>query len=337
MLDNQLQETFIQYAKQANNLYTLAYMLGYRPKVTSAATVDLDVFQVVPSTIAGGFYVPDFNYAMVIQPGMQVKSNSNNSSFFYIPDKIDFTTSSSYDPTTVTVYTTSGVNPSQFLLTKKAKAISGEIKTATFTFGAAQRFSTITINDTNIITITDVTDSNGNKWYEVPYLAQASMLMPITNPNYQSDGVPYLVDYKRVPRRYVSRFLSDNTLQLEFGAGVSNKSDSTILPNPDTIGLGLVPGVSNLYNNFNQASVFFTQEYGLAPSNNITVRYLVGGGITSNVASNTITTIISSNASFPSGVTGPLADSILNSLAVTNPIPSSGGRNGDQKIGRAHV
>ena len=42
-LDNQLQETFLQYAKQPNNLYTMAYMLGYRPKVTSAAIVDLDV------------------------------------------------------------------------------------------------------------------------------------------------------------------------------------------------------------------------------------------------------------------------------------------------------
>ena len=152
----------------------------------------------------------------------------------------------------------------------------------------------------------------------------------VENPTSGSDGVPYLVQLKRVPRRYVSRFLSDNSLQLEFGAGVSNKTDDTILPNPDNIQLGLVPGISNLYNNFNKASVFYTQEYGLAPSSDITVRYLVGGGITSNVASNTITTIISSSASFPSGVTGPLATSILNSLAVTNPSPSAGGRNGDQ-------
>jgi hypothetical protein len=52
-LDNQLQETFLQYAKQKNNLYTLAYMLGYRPKVSSAAIVDLDVYQQVPSLTNG--------------------------------------------------------------------------------------------------------------------------------------------------------------------------------------------------------------------------------------------------------------------------------------------
>ena len=49
-LDNQLQETFLEYAKQKENLYSLAYMLGYKPKVTSAATVDVDVYQIIPST-----------------------------------------------------------------------------------------------------------------------------------------------------------------------------------------------------------------------------------------------------------------------------------------------
>ncbi len=42
-LDNQVQENFLEYAKQTNNLYALAYMLGYRPKVTSAAVTTLDV------------------------------------------------------------------------------------------------------------------------------------------------------------------------------------------------------------------------------------------------------------------------------------------------------
>ena len=31
--DIQLQETFLQYAKEPGNLYDLAYMMGYRPKI----------------------------------------------------------------------------------------------------------------------------------------------------------------------------------------------------------------------------------------------------------------------------------------------------------------
>ena len=33
-LDNQIQETFVQYARQTESIFNLAYMLGYRPKVT---------------------------------------------------------------------------------------------------------------------------------------------------------------------------------------------------------------------------------------------------------------------------------------------------------------
>jgi len=43
-IDNQAQETFIQYARQTNNLYELAYLLGYKPKVTSAAITTVEFF-----------------------------------------------------------------------------------------------------------------------------------------------------------------------------------------------------------------------------------------------------------------------------------------------------
>ncbi len=146
---------------------------------------------------------------------------------------------------------------------------------------------------TNELNALDVTDAEGNKWYEVPYLAQSTILDRITNPNYinGTDDVPYLINYKKVDRRFVSRFLSDNSLQIEFGSGIGYSSDNSIIPNPDTISLGLIPGVSNYTNNFNKASVFFTQEYGLAPSSNLTIRYLVGGGVQSNVPANDLTNI----------------------------------------------
>ena len=52
--DNQIQETFTQYAKQTPNLYQLAYMMGYKPKVTGAAVADLEIFQTVPSVGSSG-------------------------------------------------------------------------------------------------------------------------------------------------------------------------------------------------------------------------------------------------------------------------------------------
>jgi hypothetical protein len=40
-LDNQFQETYLQYARQTNNLYELAYMFGYKPNVTGVALTDI--------------------------------------------------------------------------------------------------------------------------------------------------------------------------------------------------------------------------------------------------------------------------------------------------------
>jgi len=315
-LDTQVQENFLLYAKEKENLYALSYMLGYRPKASYASVTTVDIYQLIPSL--GD--VPDYSYAVVIPENTQLTANGFGTKFLTV-DKVDFTDTTNTEITFV--------DNNLFLLKKSVNAISAEIKSITLNFSTPQKFQISTITDTNILQILDATDAQGNKWYEVPYLAQSTIFDKVSNPTSGSDGVPYLLQLKRVPRRFVSRLLSDNTLQLEFGAGISNKSDQTILPTPDTIGLGLVPGISTLYDDYNKAGVFFTQEYGLAPSNNITVRYLVGGGITSNVNANTITTIDKSGIIFPNGG-GPANTTILNSVAVVNNIPASGGRNGDQ-------
>ena len=43
--DTQLQETFLQYAKDPGNLYSMAYMMGYRPKTTTVSEVELTFTQ----------------------------------------------------------------------------------------------------------------------------------------------------------------------------------------------------------------------------------------------------------------------------------------------------
>ena len=315
--DTQIQENFLLYAKEKENLYALSYMFGYRPKVSYASNVNVDIYQLILSNGTS----PNYNYAVVIPENTVLTSASTGLKFLTI-EKVDFTDITNTEITYV--------DSNYFLLKKSVKAISAEIKSITLPFSSPQKFSTSTITDTNILQILDATDEQGNKWYEVPYLAQSTIFNKISNPTSGSDGVPYLLQLKRVPRRYVSRFLSDGTLQIEFGAGMANASDSTILPTPDNIQLGLVPGISNLMNNFNAATPFYTQEYGLAPSSNITVRYLIGGGIQSNVPSNDITAVNISNIYFPSGLSNTTTTYILSNIISNNPSPSAGGRSGDQ-------
>ena len=206
-LDNQIQETFIQTARQTENLFNLSYMLGYVPKVTTAASVDIDFYQQVPAKLVGGVTVPDYDYTLKIPENTQITSNTDSNIKFLIEDVVDFSVSSSQDPTEVSVYQLSGTQPTFYLLKKTRKAISATVNTTTFTFTAPQRFDTRTLNVSNIIGILDVVDSDGNTWYEVPNLAQENVFNSIRNtntndPNYSDNSdAPYLLQLKQIQRK----------------------------------------------------------------------------------------------------------------------------------------
>lgn len=338
--DSQLQETFVQYAKEKENLYSLAYMLGYRPKVTSTSTVNLDVYQIVPSITSASVTVPDFRYSLVLDPGTQVKPSKGNDVNFYIKDKIDFSISSSTNPTELTVYSINNATnlPNYYLLKKSVKAISGTETTATFTFGSPERFPVVSLQDTNIIEITSVVDSDNNIWYEVPYLAQETIYQEVSNditndPNFYTynNTTPYLLKLQRVPRRFVTRFKSTGLMELQFGAGISTDVDEVIIPNPENVGLGIIDGLSKLTTAYDSSNFLYTKTYGIAPYNTtLTVKYLIGGGVESNIAANTIDNITNAITSFKFGNLDPILTSqVIDSLAVTNPSPSSGGGDGD--------
>lgn len=335
-LDNNTQETFLEYAKQPSNLYNLAYMLGYRPKVTSAAIVNLDVYQQLPAS--GAAYAPDYNYALTIESGMQARSNIDTTMYFYVPNVVNFNLSSSINPTDISVYTTVGSNPNTYLLKKTTQAISGQVKTTTLTFGAAERFPTRILQDNNIIEIISITDANGNKWYEVPYLAQNYILKPVQNTQAaypqlysKANEVPYILEKLLVPRRFVSRFKENDTLELEFGAGISAVSSSVYIPNPNNVGIGTINGISLLNTAFDPTNFVTNDSYGLAPQNvTLTVTYLVGGGAASNVQVNQLTNIVTSTSVFEGTPTNAtLQANALSSLAVNNAERAVGGGDGD--------
>jgi len=332
-LDNQYQETFLQYARQANNVFDLAYMFGYKPKVTGVATVDMDFFQRIPAS--GSNYDPDFRYALIVAANSSIQSNLNNNVTFLVEDPVDFTVSSSGDPTETTIYSTSTGNPSEYLLKKTRKAISATINTTTFTFTTPQEFATVNIVDNDIIGILDIVDSDGNEWYEVDYLAQEMVYKSIKNtnpndPNYYTDGsnTPYLLQLEQVQRRFVTRVINETTLQLQFGAGTTADTDEVIVPNSNNVGLGLPFEKNKLTAAYSPTNFIFNNTYGIAPSSTtLTVRYLTGGGIAANVQANTLTTFTGTLNFTTYNLSG--AQTYFNSFAVNNPRAATGGQDGD--------
>jgi len=339
-LDNQIQETFLQYARQTNNIYDLAYMLGYKPKVTSAATVNLDFYQTVPATTSGSnnITVPDFNYSLLIPQNTIVTSNTNSNITFITRDKIDFSFSSSLDPTEVIVYQTLGGSPTSYLLKKTRQATSANIKSTTSTFTTPIPFNYVDINATNIIGVLDVFDTNGNEWYEVDNLAQDAIFDSIenTNPNDPNlsgnSDTPNLLKIKQVQNRFATRFLDATNLRILFGAGNPDDTTEEIVPNPNNVGLGLPFEQDKLTTAYSPTNFIFTNTFGVAPANTtLTIRYLTGGGVESNVPVGSLTSLNTSNIRFINSnlANNTVAQTTFDSLRVNNPFAASGGSSGD--------
>ena len=323
--DTQLQETYLTYAKDPKNLYSLAYMMGYKPKSTGVSEVDIEITQYIDASLN---FEPNWNQAAIIQPNANITSTDNSNTSFLIQNGIDFTFSSSYDPTNIVIQEVDeNTNPTSYRLRKKAKAFSGQIVSTQEQITSSEKFKTLTITDSNIVGILDVTDSQGNIWYEVPYLGQDTVFVDESNTSTDSNKIPYVLKVKKTPRRFTSRLLSTGYIQLQFGAGVNNTDDSEILPDPSNLNIGTNNGIQTIDKAYDPSNFLNSNSYGIAPSNTtLTIRYIKGGGVAANVPANTITTQTSINVTSANGDNSKLT---FPNLTFNNPLPAQGGRDGD--------
>jgi len=335
-LDSQLKELILTTAEEKANIIQLAQTMGYQPKASVASVVDLDVFQLLPSTGTGTDVQPDYSYALSIKEGMGAQSTDSAIAFKTL-SPIDFSFSSSVDPTTVTVYSVDDNGaPIYYLIKKSVTTQAGEIKTVDFAFGDPKKYTKALLPDDNIVSIDGVVDSDNNIWHEVDYLAQDTIFL--RKKNVQANDpelyaynttVPYLLKLLKVPRRFIKRLRSDNKYEMRFGSGISDDPDEEFTPNPDNVGLPLVTGTSKLTQAWDPSNFLYTKAYGQVPQNTtLTVTYTAGGGIASNVHANTITT--PTNVEFDmetAGLDGAILAVVKQSLATNNPQSATGGAN----------
>lgn len=324
--DTQLQETFIQHAKDPKNLMNLAYMLGYRPKITTTSVVEIEISQEVEADPAVGREQPLWSQAIRVDENAQLKSNVGGDISFFMDRAVDFRFSSSLDPTLISIGSTdSNLTPLTFVLTKYAPAYSGQIKTITQTFSSAQSFSTIVLTDPNIVKVLDIVDESGtgDDWYEVPFLGQETVFVEEANINTDSNLVRNSLKLKKVPKRFTTRFNSKGHLIIQFGSGVQPGNDLEFTPTMENVGLGTNTGVVRKDYAYDPSNFLYTRTYGLAPSNTtLRVRYIIGGGVESNVPANSIT--------IPAAVsTNSLNPDILDTMSFNNIFPAYGGADAD--------
>ncbi len=338
--DAQLKESMLSHATERKNVVALAQSMGYKPKVTSPAVTTLTVYQLVPSiTNSSNKYSPNPSYYLRIKDGMEITSTTNPNIVFRTTDSVDFSNPTDREIDVYERNSTTG-EPTFYLVSKKVKVISAREKDTSITFSDDTNYPVTTINETNIIGITNVVEENTNiRYYEVPYLAQESIFVeqPNTNQNVGDlstsvSEVPYILEVQKVPHRFSIKVNSDNTMDLQFGSGDTSLSDELILPNPKNVGLGLANSISRLNNGIDPSNFLKTNTFGVAPTGKtLIVKYLVGGGVESNVNSGDLTTI--SKIEFEEDLLSFNSDdernvylSIKQSVAVENLEAAVGGR-----------
>ena len=329
-------EGLLYNTQERKNIIALARYLGYKPKPVRGATGKMNVFQICPAiTDSVGNYVPDSKFTLNVKENMQVSNNAGAA--FLTSAPVNFGVNTDLSPLVTTVYQRdpTGV-PTFFLLQKTSNIRSGKLVTKTFTISSFQSFLQLHLDEDNVLEIISVVDSDNNKWYEVDFLAQETVLYDVPNDQafegvlsqYQGT-VPYILKYLKTSRRFTVTVDENNKTYLEFGSGTNGFADEIINLSSQQLGVGL-SNINNLNLSLDPSNFLNNDTYGLSPTNTtLTVTYTVGGGFDSNSPANSVVNINSSEVDNTTDGLPPeevtLLNTVKSSLRVNNDDPTVGG------------
>ncbi len=337
-IDSQFRENLVNFAVEEENIINIAQAFGFKPKPATAAFTKAELFQLVPAKSSGSNFDPDERFYLKIEANSVFqRSDEFGSVDFRNTQEIDFSVNEG-DRKVQVFSVDSNENPLTFIIRKDVRLEAGTIRTITRDFTDPIQFSKILLPDDDVLGIVSIVDSNGNTWSEVDYLAQDVIIDDKSNFNPvesvdQSEPPRKIIKFKRTPRRFVSRYNSDFRLEILFGSGVLSDGDELISLDSSKIASDEFKtrlGSTSL----DPADFLSSQTFGLAPSNTtLTITYIIGGGIASNVPANTIRNIrqvetVNDRDVF-SAAEQSLFDDAVRSLAVNNPEPAVGGKGRD--------
>lgn len=334
--DRAFQETQLEYAQQRASIINIAKNMGLKipAKRPSATVVDFTV------TVPALGDSPDSSYYPILFPNSQVTGGGQ---IFETTETIDWNSpySSLGDPNrSIIPQTNSNGIIIGYNVTKREVVLNGstQIYKKVIRDNEIKPFFTLRLPDDDVLTIQDVilvpgtnittnpTEDDFNnpdyKFYEVDYLAQQRVF--IEDPNSGSNtsttgntGIKAGIWFD-VTQKFIKEFTETGFCELTFGGGDSET---------DLFRDGLLKaGVNNqaFLRNYLENTALGVK---LRRDHTLFVRYRVGGGVASNLGTNTLTKL----GSYQMNVNGSRQDlnnQVQRSLTVNNPIPAIGGNDG---------
>lgn len=266
-LDYQTNESFLTTAIEQKNVINLSRQMGYKYQNVATSSGEITLYVLVPANDLG--LGPDLNYAPIIRQGSTFSSEGGDN--FILTEDIRFDDSSNevvagrIDPAT-------GV-PSFYAIRSKGKIISGNIERTIISVGDYQRFRKIILNDTNVVEILSVEDSDGNEYFQVENLAQNVVYKAFSNKGVDSENVREFLRPVSVPRRFVFEY--DGTdYYLQFGFGSEDELTTNSVADPSSVSLELYGRDYVTDIRLDPSKLLNSDKLGISPSNTqINVRY----------------------------------------------------------------
>jgi len=345
-IDYQFKEGLINFAEERKNVINLVKFLGYTPRPSKPSATILDLYQIIPSKRnSDGTFEPDTRYALIVKEGMEAVSSNRTS--FITSETVNFSIKSELYPRVDEVFSRNSAGEPEFYLIKKSvKAYSGKTISREFVVSSQTPNLRIELAEDNVIKIVSVKDSDNNDWYQVDFLAQDLIHLPVENNRFNfeeysdySSTVPNIIKFLRTNRRYILEVDENNKTFLQFGSSTDSLEEEILVPNSELLGVGF-SNVSRYNLTLDPTCFVKSNSYGSSPFNTtLSVKYIIGGGIESNANVGDITSI--SKIEFDDAVEylpaeSNLVNTVKSSLRVSNPIPATGGASSESILEMKH-
>jgi hypothetical protein len=320
-IDRALQETVLDYAQERQSLFNIAKTYGLKLPSRSASVAVCQFSVQVP--VRGD--AEDRSYLPLMYAGSQFLSGNASFELLYDVDfSSNFNISGKIDRTKTPIYV-NGVL-SAYRITKTGIVVAGATRIYTQKITNTRPFYQIILPENNVLSVESIIHKNGttfqtlptnsefnsntNKWYEVPSLAEDNIF--VEDKTVAPVNGVYKGDYTRVDRRFVREFTPNGFCQITFGSLTDQGLD--ILD--DFVDAGT----------FDLRSFLNNPGLGYAPINNTTmyIKYRIGGGEDTNVGVGTIDTVGLVSMQI-NGADEQINATVQGSLTVTNVTPAIGG------------
>lgn len=294
-LDYQVNESFLDTANEYGNVIKLARQLGYRQSGIPVSSGQVTLYVVIPADTTGEEEVshPDYRYAPVLKRGAKFSTNAGTT--FTLAEDVNFN-SADAETVVAAVDSTTG-SPISYAVRTYGQVISGELVTQIISVGDYERFPRFQLDGNNIVEVVSIFDTQGSQYYEVDYLTQDTVYIPVrdnsidlstqvlnTEPLFSLKPFP-------VPRRFITESNKDGFF-IQFGCGSESNITSEVISDPSKVAMNLHGRDYVSDRSFDPTNLIAGDKLGVTPSNTfLTVVYRVNGPNNVNITAKSISSV----------------------------------------------